>query len=170
MHRELGLWVSGGGSVLWLRPASGTRGRGRTRRTEVLLKRSGQGGQALCCRGLRKGHAASWLALSGPSAWWHGAAGADLGCCVSGELLFCQGTVGGLRHGCSIGQKGWEVADGSRPRAGCRRLRERGDADQNSEGGVPMRMLYRTTLSRTRTTLFSNRRIDSILIGNGMIA
>ena len=50
---------------------------------------------------------------SGPSARWHGAAGADLGCCVSGELLFCQGTVGGLRHGCSIGQKGWEVADGS---------------------------------------------------------
>eukprot|EP00964_Phaeocystis_antarctica_P060167 scaffold35845_cov77-Phaeocystis_antarctica.AAC.3 len=70
----------------------GTRGRGRTR-PGVLQKRSGQGGQALCRRGLRKGYAASWLALSGPFAWWHGAAGADLGCCVSGELLFCQGTV-----------------------------------------------------------------------------
>ena len=26
---------------------------------------------------------------------WHGAAGADLGCCISGELLFCQTRDGG---------------------------------------------------------------------------
>ena len=48
-----------------------------------MLSRSAQGG------------ATSWLALSGPSAVVVGAAGADLDCCVSGELLFCQTRDGG---------------------------------------------------------------------------
>ena len=79
----------------------------RPRRPGIVLSRSAQGAQRV------------WLALSGPSAVVVGAAGADLDCCVSGELLFCQTRDGGRAEtpgSRSIGQKCWEAADGGMQR------------------------------------------------------